>query len=191
MGVSKLSCFPEIESQRLQLIEQTIEYQQQVFELLSDSDVTKYYDLHLTEIKQARELIEADINKFKNGDSLRWIIQSKNSNEFIGSCGINRFESANRSAVISYELCKSAWGKGYATEVVTALADFIFSEKCSHNINKIEAYVMQANTASETVLTKVGFIKEGVLREHGFWKGQFHDLSLFTLLRSEFKITGR
>ena len=99
MGLSKLSCFPEIESKRLQLIEQTIEYQQQVFDLLSDPDVTKYYDLHLTEIKQARKLIEADINKFKNGDSLRWIILSKNSNEFIGSCGINRFESANRSAV--------------------------------------------------------------------------------------------
>ena len=92
------------------------------------------------------------------------MIQSIDDNAFLGSCGINRFDDTNHSAVISYELSKNAWGKGFATEVVTAMADFIFSEQCHKKINKVEAYVMQGNTASENVLSKVGFHKDGVLR---------------------------
>ena len=52
MDKDKFTCFPELTSERLHLVKQTKAHQQQVFELLSDPDVTKFYDLHLTD-KQA------------------------------------------------------------------------------------------------------------------------------------------
>ncbi len=44
------------------------------------------------------------------------------------------------------------------------------------------------NFASEAVLSKVGFKEEGLLRESGYWKGRYHDLKCFGLIRSEYPI---
>lgn len=44
---------------------------------------------------------------------------------------------------------------------------------------------MLENTASMKLLEKLGFAPEGVLREYGFWKGEFHDLNMFSLLKKE------
>ncbi|MBM7074457.1 GNAT family N-acetyltransferase [Shewanella sp. 202IG2-18] len=185
MDINKFGVFPTLHSERLTFAEQTLDFKQQVYQLLSDEDVTKYYDLHLKSETEATELIDTDKQKFLEGKSIHWVVVSTVNDQFIGSCGINRFDEHSRSAVISYELCKKSWGLGYATEIVQTITDFIFSEQLPLPVNKIEAYFMQGNLVSEKVLNKVGFNKDGILREHGFWKGQFHDLSLFSLLRSE------
>jgi ribosomal-protein-alanine N-acetyltransferase len=54
-------------------------------------------------------------------------------------------------------------------------------------LNRIEAFVMPENLASMNALRKLGFREEGVLREYGFWKGQFVDLKCFSLLKREYK----
>jgi ribosomal-protein-alanine N-acetyltransferase len=54
-------------------------------------------------------------------------------------------------------------------------------------LNRIEAWVMPENRASSRVLEKLGFSSEGVLRERGFWKGTYHDLEMFSLLKRERK----
>lgn len=51
--------------------------------------------------------------------------------------------------------------------------------------NRISATVMLDNIASMKLLDKLGFEEEGVLREYGFWKGEFHDLKMFALLKKE------
>ncbi len=185
MDIKKFGAFPTLNSERLTFVEQTLDFKQQVYHLLSDEDVTEFYDLHLKSEMEANKLIDTDKQKFFEGKSIRWVVVSKLDNQFIGSCGINRYNEHSRSAVISYELCKNSWGLGYATEIVRKITDFIFSEQLPLPVNKIEAYVMQGNLASEKVLNKVGFHKDGILREHGFWKEEFHDLSLFSILRSE------
>ncbi|MCL1125038.1 GNAT family N-acetyltransferase [Shewanella surugensis] len=74
---------------------------------------------------------------------------------------------------------------GYATEALTEVIDFLFSQNSMHRVNRIEAYVMQGNLASETILNKLGFTMEGILREHSYWKGEYHDLSLYALLKKD------
>ena len=46
---------------------------------------------------------------------------------------------------------------------------------------------MIGNTASESVLKKLGFKEEGIRRSSGFWKNEFHDLKCFGLIKPEFK----
>ncbi|WP_299495047.1 GNAT family protein [uncultured Shewanella sp.] len=105
--------------------------------------------------------------------------------EYLGGCGVNHFEHDRYVAVIGYELCQGAWGKGIASEALKEVIDFLLSKTCLHRVNRIEAYVMQGNRASEAVLNKLGFFKEGVLRQHSYWKGNYHDLSLYALLRGD------
>lgn len=52
-------------------------------------------------------------------------------------------------------------------------------------LNRIEADVTVGNEASMRALTKPGFQREGLLRERGHWKGAYHDVWLYSLLRSD------
>ncbi len=71
------------------------------------------------------------------------------------------------------------------TEALRAMAQYGFEKTPPTGLalNRIEALVVPGNVASARVLTKVGFQREGVLREYGFWKNRFWDLEMFALLK--------
>jgi len=180
-----MSKFPILETERLILNQQTLNDSRAILEMFSDPDVTEFYDLSFSTQNEAINLINNDLKQFIEGKGLRWAIREKSNNRFIGSCGINRFEQSNHVAVIGYEFSKNSWGKGFATEAIAILVEFIFSNNSPKHINKIEAYVMLGNHASEAVLKKHGFECDGTLRAHGYWKDSYHDLKVYSLLRSD------
>ncbi|CAO2838806.1 unnamed protein product [Amaranthus hypochondriacus] len=67
-------------------------------------------------------------------------------------------------AQLSYALGREYWGRGIATIAVRMAVSFAFHEV--QNLVRIEAFVDVPNKASERVLQKVGFVKEGVLRNY-------------------------
>ena len=52
------------------------------------------------------------------------------------------------------------------------------------DINRLEAYTYPANVASVRVLEKAGF-RHGLMREWGYWRGEFHDMQMNALLRKD------
>ena len=86
---------------------------------------------------------------------------------------------------IGYELAKAHWRQGIMTEALFAVIEFGFQAIA---LNRIEAMVMLENTASFKLLQKLGFLEEGILREYGYWKGQFHDLRIFSLLKKDYQL---
>ena len=78
-------------------------------------------------------------------------------------------------------------GNGYATEALKAIIKHGFSGllPCDE-LNRIQGDTIPGNNASEAVLLKLGFKEEGLLRESGYWKDQFHDLKCFGLIRSDY-----
>jgi len=75
-------------------------------------------------------------------------------------------------------------GKGYATEAATIIVDYLFLTK---NIVRIQADTSTVNLASQRVLEKVGFRKEGIVRNHFFSSGKWRDSNLCSILREEWK----
>jgi ribosomal-protein-alanine N-acetyltransferase len=53
------------------------------------------------------------------------------------------------------------------------------------NLNRIEAEVIPGNIASEQLLQKLGFQREGLMRQSAYFKEAFYDLQLFALLKEE------
>jgi [ribosomal protein S5]-alanine N-acetyltransferase len=173
--------FPYLETDRLILREIQLTDAEAIFRILADPDVTKYQDIATaTSIEQAKRLIALRAERLRADQGIRWAIATKIANRLIGSCGFSY--KTPFQAEIGYELAKANWGRGLMTEALSAMIDFGFQQA---ELNRLEAMVMLENKASMRVLEKLGFIEEGILRQYGFWQGQFHDLKLFSLLKGD------
>ena len=180
--------FPVLETNRLRLEKLSKDDSNSLFELFSDNAVVKYYDLEaFTEQSQASNLIEFFNSRFKENSGIRWAIRLKETNEFIGTCGFNSWSPKMKNATIGYDLLPKYWSNGFTTEAVHRIVKAAFlGELSCGKLNRIQGDTVPGNSASESLLLKVGFKEEGLRRQSGYWKNQFHDLKCFGLIRSEY-----
>jgi RimJ/RimL family protein N-acetyltransferase len=75
-------------------------------------------------------------------------------------------------------------GKGYCTEAVRIIIDYLF---LSRDVVRIQAQTETGNLASQKVLEKAGFKKEGTMRKCDFSRGELRDTHLYSILREEWK----
>ena len=99
-----------------------------------------------------------------------------------GSCGLFAWNRGWRKCAIGYELAGNAQGRGYMHEALQAVLDWGFDNMA---LNRVEAQVHPENTASIRSLSRLGFRQEGLLRELGYWRGQYHDMLQYSLLRRD------
>lgn len=180
--------FPELETSRLTLTALVEGDAQAIFDLFSDELVIEYYDLEaFSDLSQATKLIALFQSRFEQGLGIRWAIRLKDTNQLVGTCGFNSWNANMKNAVIGYDLMSSHWGKGFTTEAVHCIVQAAFSgELPCGKLNRIQGDTVLGNIASESLLLKVGFKEEGIRRQSGFWKNQFHDLKCFGLIQSEY-----
>jgi RimJ/RimL family protein N-acetyltransferase len=75
-------------------------------------------------------------------------------------------------------------GKGYGTEATQLLLKYAFHEI---NLHRVQLTVFAYNLSAIAVYEKLGFVKEGVMRERLHRDGQRHDVLLYSLLRHEWE----
>ena len=81
-------------------------------------------------------------------------------------------------------IARAHWRSGYASEAAKRVMRFGIERM---NLNRIEARVKPENEASRLLLEKkLGMRYEGLLREHSWWRGAYHDLELYSLLKREY-----
>lgn len=180
--------FPKIETNRLQLNELELSDRLNIFKLFSDALVVEHYDLEaLKELCQAESLIKFFRSRYEQGEGIRWAIRLKETGELIGTCGFNSWNVKMRNAIVGFDLLPAYWRNGFSTEAVSAIirAAMDGTLVCGR-LHRIQADTVPGNVASEALLKKLGFKEEGVRRECGYWKNEFHDLKCFGLLRTEF-----
>lgn len=180
--------FPVLETNRLILDKLITEDSKCLFDLFSNNAVVEYYDLEaFTELSQASELINVFNTRFIGSSGIRWAIRLKETNQLIGTCGFNTWSPAMKNAVLGYDLLPKFWGNGYTIEAVHKIIKSAFKGDLPCGaLNRIQGDTIPGNSASESLLLKVGFKEEGIRRESGYWKSKFHDLKCFGLLKSEY-----
>ncbi|CAJ2650941.1 unnamed protein product [Trifolium pratense] len=95
-------------------------------------------------------------------------------------------KSRNKSAELGYVLGSKYWGKGIVTYVVKQVVKVAFSEL--KNLERLEAFVDVENVASQRVLEKAGFQKEGVLRKYLFLKEKSRDMIISNVIFTDLKV---
>ena len=111
----------------------------------------------------------------------KWFIIKKKDGSKIGF--VTHFPIGNL-LTIGYTLIPDERNKGYCTEAVKIMVDYLFLSK---DIVRIQAETNPRNLASQKVLEKVGFKKEGLVRKSIFIRGKWRDGLLYSILREEWK----
>ncbi|WP_260260187.1 GNAT family N-acetyltransferase [Vibrio intestinalis] len=184
--------FPEYESTRLILRQLDDTDTSSILNLFSNEAVIAYYDMEaITKPSQAAMIIEQMRHRFITKAGIRWGIVLKETGNLIGTCGFNSWNEKMKSAVIGYDLLPQYWGQGIMAEAINKIVRqaFLGDLPCG-KLNRIQADTVLGNVSSEKLLAKVGLKEEGLRRQSGYWKGQFHDLKCFGLLQSEYKEKG-
>ncbi len=96
-----------------------------------------------------------------------------------GVIGYNQVDGTNRMATIGYWLAKSAQGQGLATSCCRALVDHAFAE---YRLNRLVISVATGNRRSQAIPERLGFVREGVLREAEWLYDRFVDHTVNALL---------
>lgn len=174
--------FPEIETPCLLLTEIIQEHLDDLFRLFGDARVTQYYNIRTFRKTEDRQIyLDWFRDRFHSRQGIRWGIRIKGEEGIAGTIGYNNFTPRHR-ANIGYDLCSDHWNRGYMSEALTAVMKYGFETLA---INRIEAEVMPGNTASETLLQKNGFRKEGLLREWMYWDDRHFDMCMYSCLRRD------
>lgn len=134
-------------------------------------------------LSDALEWIEYLKVAFDPDRSITFAITNKETNEVLGSIGIE-LSQIHKRAEIGYWLGEDYWNQGIMTECVKRVIEYIFEER---NYNKVTAQHFTFNIGSGKVMIKAGMTYEGCLREHIKKGDSYYDLACYGLLKSEYE----
>ncbi len=154
-----------------------------LFALHTNAHVLRYWDSSPWSDRARAGRFLATCRRLENeGTGARVAVERHGDGTFVGWCGLTRWNPDYRSAALGYCLDDAAWGQGYATEAARALLQWAFD---TLSLNRVQAETDTRNAASARVLEKLGFVREGTLREDCIVDGEVSDSWVFGLLRRD------
>lgn len=176
---------PTLSTARLQLRPFRDEDEDALYALHSDAHVLRFWDSPpWGDRERARRFLGACRQMADDGTGVRTAVTRGAEGSFLGWCGVTRWNRDYRSASIGYCYGEAAWGQGFATEAARALLGWAFA---TLDLNRVQAEVDTRNAASARVLEKLGFVREGTLREDCIVDGEVSDSWVYGLLQREWR----
>ncbi len=131
-----------------------------------------------------KELQQYVIDLFARREGFRWGLQIKDGAQLIGSAGFYKWQPHQpHRAEMGYDLDPDYWGRGLMTEALIRIIDFGFR---SMRLGRIEVIIAPRNRRSIRLARRLGFAREGLLREHSLdEQGMPADDAMFSLLKRE------
>lgn len=159
-----------------------------LYAIFSHPEVMRYWSsLPWTSIGQAEELVAAAQEGYADESWFQWGIERKDADGVIGTCTLFHWHRGSRRAEMGYALGRPFWGQGYMHEALSGLVSHAFS---TLNLNRLEADIDSRNRASARTLERLGFMREGEMRERWIVGEEISDTWFYGLLRREWRGNG-
>lgn len=156
-----------------------------LLEIHASEEVARYLPFGAwTGMADAKAWYQRTLARHGEGSAIQFVMHHRAQGRVIGTGLLFHFEEESRRAEIGYVLGRKYWGQGFAHEGLGSLLEFAFGEL---NLRRLEAEIDPRNTASDKVLRRLGFMREGLLRQRWSLKGEISDSALYGLLRHEWE----
>ena len=169
--------FRSLETERLLLKEISMHDLDFLFEIRNNEANNRYIGRKKSSLEQVQQFITDRISDFNEKRGIVWMIFDKESQQNIGSVCYWNFNFEAISAEIGYELAPEFQGKGFMQEALSKVIDFGFNEL---NLQTIEAFTDEKNTASIKALEKFHFVQNTT-----FELEEVKSLLMFTLTSTQ------
>lgn len=175
-----------IETERLTLRRFKISDAGDLLKCMSDGEVTKYLRVETAKnIDDVKKPLLQWIKKYDEDKSFyRWGVELKKTGELIGLICASAQSERDMIAESGYRFARKNWNKGYATEALKAVINFMIFEV---GFNRVEACHSTNNPASGRVMQKAGMKYEGTIRDGYLCGLGFQDSCLYGIIKEDFK----
>ena len=175
---------PELRTPRLRLREFRADDAEALYAVHSDPRVMRYWSFPAwTRLEQAHSKVADILDQRARGAVFVWAVADAGSDRVIGSIAAFSVDRAQARAEIGYSLHADWHGRGLAQEALRAVLGFLIDELA---LARIEADIDPRNAASCRLVERLGFVREGLLRERWRVAGEVSDTALYGLLAPEF-----
>jgi ribosomal-protein-alanine N-acetyltransferase len=176
--------FPHLNTERLALREIVEADARALYAIHGNAAHMQWFGVNpLPDLLAAEKLIEVFASwRLQANPGTRWALELKGSPGLIGTCGLFSWNRGWKKCSIGYELSPAHVGQGFMTEALRAAIAWGFVHM---QLNRVEAQVHPQNAASVALLERLGFVREGLLRQLAYWGGSHHDMLQYSLLKSE------
>ena len=176
---------PVLDTQRLRLRAPANADVAALFEIYKDAEAMRYWSRPaMADIAEAESLLGEFQSHAGNEALFQWVIASREDDLAIGTCTLFRIETTHRRAELGYIVRRDHWGRGLASEALTAIVNFAFG---TLGLHRIEADIDPRNIRSVRAVTRLGFHFEGRLRERFFVAGEIQDSAIYGLLERDWR----
>lgn len=173
---------PRLETERLVLRPITVEDMGFVYELFSRPETNRYSGHEsLSSLEEAKNMYDKYM-KPGSPNRFRLAVELKETGGPVGTLGLYSYSERDRRAELGYDLLEEHWGRGIMTEAVREVVRYGFEVL---GLNRVEATMDPLNTRSVRLVERLGFKREGRLRERYIYKDGRRDEFVYGLLRSD------
>lgn len=175
----------KLETERLTIRPIEPEDKNEVFKYRSDRDVNKYQGwipANLLEVETFIEKLPLQINE--PGTWFQFVIIENEIQKIIGDLGIHFIDKEGKQAEIGITLNKDFHNKGYATESVKKVIDYLFKDLNKH---RIIASIDPDNTNSIRLVERIGFRKEAHFVQSLFINGEWVDDLIYAMIEKDWE----
>ena len=153
------------------------------YALHSDPVVNRYWSFPAwTDPSQARDYFASAIGGRDANRMLCWAITETGSDRLTGATTLFAINRAQGRAEVGYALRASHWGRGLAQETLRLVLGHAFDTLM---LRRIEADIDPRNAASCRLVERMGFVREGLLRDRWCVAGEVSDSAIYGLLARE------
>jgi len=176
---SPLLALPILETERLRLTPLAETDAGHIFPLMRDAEVMAFWDMPETDDPDLIDAIVAgQVEEMATGAACYWAMRTIEGDQFVGVCDLSEIDRRHKRAEVGFMLGRDAWGRGYALEAMQS----VLAYAASSGLRRLVARTHLGNRRSDSLLEKLGFQEEGLLRGHVLREGDRRDCRLFGLL---------
>jgi [ribosomal protein S5]-alanine N-acetyltransferase len=151
---------------------------------LLDGDVNRFLETRWVE--QTHATVQNFVSEMRRSpDTYLFAIVHLGSGRHIGNIKVGPVNRVHQHCDVGYFVGdRDMWGRGIATEAIRLATQFAFERL---GVHRVQAVVDADNAGSAKALERVGYTKEGILRQKLFMEGRWNDQLLYGILLPELR----
>ena len=154
-----------------------------LYEIFGDPEVMRYWSRPpFDSLEVTADFLGEIRSGFMQRQLFQWGIVERGASTVVGTCTLCGFDRDGWRCELGYALARRAWGRSLARRALTTVLDFAFTEL---GVHRVEADVDPRNERSLGLLERLGFVREGLLRQRYHVGGETQDSVVLGLLRGE------